>query len=178
MNFRALLLAVLIATISLPTSAKEFWWAYMASYDGTPGSTRVNMRLKEKAPFPEYQTLVVTGTTYAAKKEGLPDPADLGRLNQLSFKGVATIRSVSPAIHAGTFTHNGEQLHYVYVKDAAGIEKTLRGMYAKACPACKIYINIKKDPSWSGYTDFLYPNKPTRDFYRDELKKYGFIENE
>jgi hypothetical protein len=178
MSYRPLLIALVLMSIPLEAGAKEFWWSYMASYDGTPGSTRLDMRLKEKAPFAQYASVVVTGTTYVAKKDGLPDPDDLDRLNRLSFKVVSAIQAVSPSIYAGTFTNNSEQLHYVYVKDTAGIDKALRALYAKACPGCKIYINIKKDPSWSGYKDFLYPNKMTRDFYRDELRKYGFVENE
>jgi hypothetical protein len=178
MSSRTLFLAFIFFVIPVQTSAKEFWWVYLASYDGMPGSTRLDMSLKRLAPFEEYSSVVVTGTTYEAKKEGLPDPADLERLNQLSFKVMAAIQAVSPSIYAGTFTHNSEQLHYVYVKDAASIKTVLEALYKTACPGCKTYINVKKDPSWSAYRDFLYPNKATRDFHRDELRKYGFVENE
>jgi hypothetical protein len=143
----------------------------MATYDTGPGSTRVNMGLKGQAPFSQYSTLIVTGTTYKAQKMGLPSPADFARLDALSADVIATIESRTPSMYVGTFTSDSEQLHYVYVKDAAGIEAALNALYAKVCVGCKTHIKIKQDPAWSAYRDFLYPNQATRDFYRAELRK-------
>jgi hypothetical protein len=160
----------------MQSKATDFWWPYLAAYDTGPGSTRVNLGLKKQSPFNEYPNLVVTGTTYVTtRSDGLPDQADLARLNALSGKIIAAIQAASPSVYAGTFTHDREQLHYVYVKDIAGIETVLGDLYAKACTGCKIYTNIKKDPAWTAYRDFLYPNSAILDFNRDELKKIGFV---
>jgi hypothetical protein len=174
---RLLCFALLILLLPMPLNAKDFWWPYLAAYDAGPGSTRVNLGLKKLVPFSDYPNLVVTGTTYATtRSDGLPDQANLDRLNVLSGKVIAAIQVASPSIYAGTFTHNREQLHYVYVKNITGIEKMLSDLYAKACTGCKIYTNIKRDPAWSAYRDFLYPNPATLDFHRDELKKIGFMD--
>jgi hypothetical protein len=149
----------------------------MASYENDmPGSTRVNLGLQQRAPVAGYPHLIVTGTKYSRSAgQGLPEIADLDRLNALAEKVKATIEAISPAIYAGTFTHQYEQLHYVYVKDTTGIDAALRGMYERACPGCAIYVNVKSDPAWLGYTSFLYPNQQTLDFHRDELIKIGIV---
>ena len=169
------LLPLIAFLLPRPVSAGDIWWSYMAGYENdTPGSTRVNLGLKERAPVAGYPHLIVTGTTYKSTGfKGLPDLADLDRLNALSEKVVATIAAKSPAIYAGTFSNQYEQLHYVYVRDTAGIEAALRTLYAHACAGCKVYINVKSDPQWLGYKEFLYPNQATRDFYRKELTGLG-----
>jgi Fe-S cluster biogenesis protein NfuA len=102
----------------------------------------------------------VTGTRYTTRHaNGLPELADLHRLNVLTEKVVRAIEAVSPAIYAGTFTHNGEQLHYVYVKNPAGIEDALKVAYRDACSGCQTSTILKDDASWEAYLKFLYPNQ-------------------
>ena len=160
----------------METSSKDFWWTYISSHDLGPGSIRVNLGLQKQSPLPDYPYLVVTGTTYTTTRaDGLPDVVDLERLNVLSYSIVDAIQKTSPAIYVGTFTYNHEQLHYVYVKDTTQIETVLGSLYLTDCPGCKAYTNIKQDLLWTGYSEFLYPNQTTFEFYRMELKKLGFI---
>ena len=120
-------------------NAADFWWAYMASYENqAPGSTRVNLGLKERAPVAGYPQVVITGVTYGNKGvQGLPQPGDLDRLNALAVKVEGTIAGLSPSIYTGTFTHQYQQLHYVYVKKTEGVDAALRKLYARECPGCK-----------------------------------------
>ena len=170
-----ILLPLLAILLPLEASAGDFWWSYLANYEkNTPGSTRVNLGLKGRAPVAGYAHVVVTGVSYKSVGfDGLPDVADLDRLNALSEKVIATIAAKSPSIYAGTFSNQYQQLHYVYVKDTTGIDAALRALYDKACAGCKIYINVKSDPEWFGYKEFLYPNQITREFYRAELTRLG-----
>lgn len=159
----------------MQSHAEDFWWPYLASYEAGPGAIRVNLGLKLQAPLIDHPNLVVTGVTYStARSDGFPDQTDVERLNALSTKIVAAIQEMSPSVYVGTFTHNREQLHYVYVKDVSGIKESLSALYAKACEGCKTYTNIKSDPAWSAYKDFLYPNQATLKFYENEFKKIGF----
>lgn len=168
---RAIYVAVALVLLPTQSFAKDFWWPYLASYESGPGSTRVNLGLKKQVPVSEYPYLVVTGPRYKASgTEGFPGQAEIDRLNVLSTKIVDAIAAVSPSIYAGTFTHQSEQLHYVYVKKRDGIESALKIVYAKSCQGCKVYTNIKHDPTWSTYSNFLYPNPRTLEFYRQELR--------
>lgn len=171
------LLSYMLVTSLLPVkaSANDFWWPYLAAYESGPGSIRVNLGLKKSAPVPQYEQLVVTGVTYASKSiDRLPDAETIEKLNILSEKVISSISKLSPSIYVGTFTHNNEQLHYIYVKDSSKINNALKELYATACVGCKTYINIKQDPSWSAYNEFLYPNQETLKFYQADLKKLGF----
>lgn len=160
----------------MEASSKDFWWPYLASYETGPGSIRVNLALGGQAPLTEYGYLVITGTAYNTKRsDGLPDATDLDRLNALSERIVAAIQATTPSVYVGTFTHNKEQLHYVYVADSELIQSVLGKLYSDSCPGCKTYLNIKQDPSWSAYREFLYPNRVTLEFYRTELEKLGYL---
>jgi hypothetical protein len=160
----------------MDANSKDYWWPYLASYDAGPGSIRVNLGLRKQAPLDGYPYLVVTGTTYTTTRpEGLPSTDDLERLNILSEKVVAEIQKTTPSVYVGTFTYNREQLHYIYVKDSAGIQGVLNSFYSTNCTGCKNYISIKPDPLWSAYIDFLYPNKAVLEFNSAELKKLGFV---
>jgi hypothetical protein len=172
------LLLIVFNTFAFPMEAnsKDFWWPYLASYEAGPGSIRVNLGLRKQVPLSGYRHLVVTGTTYNTERpDGLPDTPDLERLNTLSEKIVAAIQTTAPSVYVGTFTHNREQLHYVYVSDPSQIESILSKLYLASCPGCKTYTNIKLDPSWSAYTEFLYPNRTALEFYREELHRLGFV---
>lgn len=172
------ILWITVLTFLSPIEARsqDFWWPYLASYEDGPGSIRVNLALSSQAPLSDYRHLVVTGTTYETKRsDGLPDARDIDRLNALSKRVVAVIQATTPSVYVGTFTHNKEQLHYVYVTDAELIQSVLGKLYLDACPGCKTYLNIKLDPSWSAYRDFLYPNRVTLEFYRTELEKLGYF---
>jgi hypothetical protein len=167
----ALSLVIGISAASAQTAAPDQWWSYLASYDAGPGSTRVNLVLRKLAPLAEYPYLVVTGQTYvSAQKQGLPEVADLNRLNDLQERVVAAIAKQSPSVYAGTFTHNFEQLHYVYIKNPSGIAQALAQVYRERCADCKTYTKIKQDPSWSAYSDFLFPNQATREHHGLQLK--------
>jgi len=169
-----LLTIALIGIVLAMTTTKQFWWAYLADYDGTPGSIRLDMAFHGKAPLAEYPHLIVTGTTYqSVGRHGLPEPADFQRLAALSQQVVAAVDAVTPSVYVGTFTYKHEQLNYVYVKSTANVPEALDAVYSTSCAGCKIYTNIKHDPAWSAYRDFLYPNQATRDFHREELNKIG-----
>ena len=171
------LMLILVSLLPLHAHADDLWWTYLASYeDNKPGSTRVNLGLKSLAPVDGYPYLIVTGTSYKGDKtSGLPVAHDFELLDDVYGKVVQTIAAVSPSIYAGTFTNDHQQLHYIYVKNATGVEAALREMYENACPDCKIYVNVKRDPTWFGFNKFLYPNQPTLDFYRAELVQLGAI---
>lgn len=130
----------------------------------------MNLALRKIAPNAEYPLLVVTGTTYiSSRNDGLPDAEDFKRLSDLQGRIIEEIAKKTPCVYAGTFTHNSEQLHYVYVKSQMGIQSALADAYAKHCPGCKAYTNIKQDPSWLDYLEFLFPNQPTREHYGSKI---------
>lgn len=156
----SLCLALACACAAAQTGASDRWFVYLASYETGPGSVRVDLGLRERAPVSGFDHLVVTGTRYnTSHANGLPELADLHRLNALAEKVVRAIEALTPAIYAGTFTHNGEQLHYLYVKNPAGIEDALAAAYGDACSGCKSSTSLKADASWEAYLKFLYPNQ-------------------
>ena len=155
----------------------ELWWSYLADYDGLPGSMLVNLALKPRVPMHEHATLLVTGVNYQSSPEssGLPDAAELDFLNRLSTKRRTLIAKHSQGIFVGSFTHKNEQLDYIYVTNSVGLEATLRDFYQTECPTRRPYINVKSDPHWEAYLDFLYPNVQTIQHYRAELQKLGAL---
>jgi len=154
----------------------DLWWAYLAEFEGRPGSIVINLGLKERAPVADYQKLIVTGVTYtSADTNGLPDAKELDALNALSEKRLIIVKQLTPYIYAGAFTHNGERLDYIYVKHTTGIEDALKKFYQNAGPDRKPCINVKDDPQWEAYSKFLFPNEQTIAFCRQELVRIGYF---
>jgi hypothetical protein len=162
-----------------PHSEKEeLWWTYMADYDGIPGSTVVDMALKEKAPLASLPTALVTGVSYesGAKNSGLPDAAELDLLNRLADERLAIIKAKAKhVVHVGTFTSDQKRYDYFYLAEPDGLEEALRQFYRSKCPNREPYVNIKEDPQWDRYLEFLYPNQQTIEFYRAELERLGAL---
>ena len=182
------LFAVLLTAISacdrLPLSpgkkqmSPELWWSYLADYDGMPGSILTDLALKTRAPVHGFPIIVVTGISYQSRSDssGLPDPSEFEFLERLGTKRLNVIAAHCPAILAGSFTHKNERLDYIYVVDAAGLEAELRSFYQTECATRQFYINVKNDPEWKDYLEFLYPNVQTVEYYRRDLIKLGALE--
>jgi hypothetical protein len=150
-----------------PISGSDKWWNYIADYDGKPGSIRVDMALRYEAPLSSLPTLVIFGTKYDQKPEtGFPTDKALDKLNEDSDSLVAAVLSAQVGIYVGTFTHDGEQLHYAYVRSADGTETAFRRALAESCSQCVAVYKFKADPNWDAYLKFLYPNEAT-------LRHYG-----
>ena len=158
------------------TPEKDLWWTYLAEFENQPGSVVVNLALKSRAPLTDYQHLVVTGVRFSSSTtNGLPDVKDIDALNALAEKRLTVISQKTPLIRVGVFTHDGERLDYIYIRDKVGVEDVLKKFYQDVCPERKTYINLKDDPKWEAYLDFLFPNEHTVEFYRHELVKIGYL---
>ncbi len=159
------------------TAKNELWWTYLADYDGSLGSIILNMALKADSPRADYPKLIVTGVSYPSQPahSGLPDAVQMDSLSDISDKRLAMIQQHCKAVFVGSFTHKNERLDYIYVSDAKGLEEVLRTFYSSECPTRKPYINVKDDPQWQAYLEFLYPNAQTMNFYRQELIELGIL---
>jgi hypothetical protein len=165
---------MLFMGISTARGAESIWWSYLAQYDDGPGSIRLDLRMHASAPVPGFEYIVITGPKYkTTRKDGLPEEKELARVNGLAPQIISAVSSTTDALYVGTFTHSGEQLHYIYIKDPTHIKESLTRLYENQLHEAAPYINIRHDPDWSAYLGFLYPNEPTRQFYHSELVKLG-----
>jgi len=165
LTMRYLILALLVISTGTVTAQTDSWWTYIADYDGLPGSVRLDMGVYPSTPDENYPIVVITGVQYEKHLDGLPQAKDLVGLNEVQERLVGVFEGEFEAIYVGTFTHNGEQLHYIYVSAKAEVRDSLEAFYKANCPELEFYINIKPDPSWKAYRNFLYPNKETMEFY-------------
>ena len=146
--------------------AQEQWWSYISEQENGPSSTRVDLSLKKLAPIKGYPFVAVTGIKYKSKNtKGLPSSSKLDYLNNIQEELVGYIEKKIPIKYVGTFTYQNEQLHYLYIKEKGNIKQELKKFYSKYCKGCEPYINIKSDPNWLGYVNFLYPSKEIMEFY-------------
>jgi len=167
--FHIIIVAILVLIPSVAESQTDSWWTYISDYNGLPGSVRVDMGIYPEAPISEYPFIIITGIQYEAHEDGMPLIEHINDLNSLQEKVVEALADAFDSIYVGTFSYDGEQLHYVYVKDIEGVQSTLDSFYEDNCAHCKVYTNIKHDPFWKSYREFLYPNKATMDFYEVEF---------
>lgn len=172
---KILLLPFMIITLFANSPVKDMWWTYMTDYPEGPALLSINLALKEKSPNADYPYVIVTGVRYKIKKESkLPEISEIDFLYELGQRRLRVVEKLTKCIYAGTFTHNGERLDYIYVQNTTGIKKALDQFYVKE-KISNPYINIKDDKKWEDYNLFLFPNKEIIEFYRDELQKIGFL---
>ena len=156
-------------------NAEPMWWNYLAEYDEGPGSTRIDLSFKYTAPLPDYRYVIITGISYpSSKTDRFPSEHELDILAGIESKVIKALEKSNAAIHVGTFTHNKEQLYYFYAKDIKNTQKTLTTLYAVIAKDRKPYSNFREDTAWQAYLEFLYPNKETIAFYKDQLDALGY----
>ena len=167
---KIVLLIVLLATPVLSFAQEESWQNYIAAYEkNIPGSTVVRMDLKEKAPLRNYQYVLVTGYSYeTVRTDGLPDNDAFRFIHSFDDELFGFIESTFKVIHAGTFTHDTQRLHYFYIQSAENVDPVITEFYADIKPnVSKPYVNVTKDIDWEYYLNFLYPSDEILNYMGD-----------
>ena len=165
-TFSKLVFGNLILTLVFPfclMAQEEGWDVYMAQYEKGPGSTVINMALRQVAPVKNLPYILVTGVKFKdCGNDGFPSKAEFNTLYKISDSVKTIIEHHITNKLAGTFTYQCERLDYYYISDTAGIRQKLTGLYTKRFKEYEPYISIKQDMDWKAYLDFLYP---TEDIY-------------
>jgi len=147
----------------------ENWDAYMAQYEGKPGSVMLDMGLKSTAPLKEFSFVLITGVRFSdCSSEGMPSAKEFENLYRISDSVLATVKRVGKNKLVGTFTHLCERLDYYYITDTTGLRQSLTNYFKQLSPAYKPYINIKADAEWTAYLSFLYPNEEVYEFMQNQ----------
>ena len=174
---KSLLILLLVPLASF--AQEEAWDVYIAQYEKGPGSTVLNMSLKQEAPIKTLPFLLKTGVKFNdCSTDGLPEQGEFAWLNLISEAAGLVVRRHTETALAGTFTYQCERNDYYYVSDTAGIRDALMKMYASRFPKYTPLVTIKKDENWEAYLTFLYPNEETQEFMGNskvlmELQKAG-----
>jgi hypothetical protein len=166
------LLAILLLSISnQPLYAQsEHWDVYEAQYKDGPGTTVLDMGLKDGAPYKDWPYLVKAIIHYKACKteDGFPSThAEMDKLQDISNVLEDYMKIQVHAKCAGSFMHHCDRSEYLYVADTSGIRQKLRSLLSMKFPDVQYSITTKLDTSWGAYLEFLYPNDETQDFMQD-----------
>jgi hypothetical protein len=178
MKISTLSLSLLLCLFSSSIAAQEGQWdVYMAQYEKGPGSTLLDMSIKNQAPVKDFPFLLVTGIAFnKCTADGLPQKEAFSQLYKVSDAVKLCMDKALVNIFAGTFTYQCERLDYYYIKDTLGIRERLGKLYMDSFPGAKAYINIKVDKVWQAYLDFLYPNAVSLEFMENEKVVLKLVE--
>jgi len=159
-----ILLGLLLQTL-VSFSQQENWDVYVAQYQKGPGSTLINMSLRQAAPMKQFPFLLTTGVKFIdCTNEGFPVKDGFEILHKISDTIKNIIDQKLKNIAAGTFTYQCERLDYYYLIDTTGIRKLLSAAYERNFPEYEYSISIRNDKEWNGYLTFLYPNEITYEY--------------
>lgn len=166
---RFTLLSGLLLNVLSSFCQEESWDVYMAQYEKGPGSTVINMSLKEVAPVKQMAYLLSTGVTLIkCSTDGLPVKEEFDMLYKISDSIKHIVDSKTKNKFVGTFSYQCERNDYYYLSDTIGIRKLLETAYKKTFPKYKYTINIKTDEQWEVYLAFLYPNDETFEYMSNQ----------
>lgn len=154
------LIHILVLLPLIVNAQTEQWDTYMARLGGKPASVLVDMGAMSNAPENLLPYLVVTGpkTKHCNKKTGLPETAEIEKMEQVLEVTTAFLTGVTARKLTGTLTYNCERLNYYYVQDTFAVRNALVRMYTKNYPGYEYTIKIKHEPQWLTYRTFLYPD--------------------
>ena len=164
------LLVLLMAFVFFSLHAQEENWdAYLAQYPKGPGSTVLDMELKNKAPFKDFPFLLKTGVSFKhCTDQGMPTDSMFATLYTISDSVKAVVSLHKKNILAGSFTYQCSRYDYYYLSDTLGIREELNSMYANHFPAYEALVMLREDKPWEAYLQFLYPNEETREYMSNQ----------
>jgi len=170
MKIPRLILPSLIFLLSFNLAAQQPQWeTYMGQYENGPGSTIVDMAVKNVAPVKDMSYLLATGIGFdKCNADGLPEKEAFPELYKVSDAVKLFMDNNRQHIFTGTFTYQCERLDHYYIKDTADLRQRLIKFYDDSFPGIKYRINIKADNIWQDYLDFLYPNAVSLEFIANE----------
>ncbi|HYD20111.1 MAG TPA: DUF695 domain-containing protein, partial [Flavipsychrobacter sp.] len=99
----------------------DHWEVYMAQYKEGPGSTMVNMSLRNKAPDPRFRFLLITGVGFKNCADGFPADNEFDKLYAVSDSVNNLLSATVDNIIAGSFTQGCERVDYIYLPDTTNI---------------------------------------------------------
>ena len=165
MKFYKFTLLPLLLLSLFSYAQEENWDVYLAQNEKGLASTMINLSLKSEAPIKKMPFLLITGVKYKdCGDDGMPGKKEFENLYKIEDSIENIISENIESKHAGTYTYSCERQEYYYISDTAGIRKKLAAMYKKYFPAYVGYVNIRKDQTWSGYLDFLYPSEEVLEY--------------
>lgn len=163
------LLPVLLFCYNTAIAQSGEWDTYLARYEKGPGSTLVNMALKQKAPDSTRPFLFAAGVKFKnCTNEGLPASSAFISLNRISDSIVALLDKHPGTVLAGTFSYQCERKDYFYVADTSGLRSAVTLLLAAQFPGYTPAFLIKEDKVWDAYLHFLYPNEQTRLYMQNQ----------
>jgi len=158
----------MILLASATYGQKENWDVYMAQYEKGPGSTVLDMSLKESSNKDHFRFLLVAGVKFNdCDQDGLPTEKQFPILYSISDSVKTVIDKNKTNILAGTFTYQCERSDYYYISDTINIRELLLKLNTERFKNFTFTIRIKEDPKWEAYLKFLYPNDETLEFMSD-----------
>lgn len=174
---RLILLTIFCFSFFILDAQQPQWEAYMGQYENGPGSTMVDMSVKNIAPVKDMPFLVATGIAFdKCRADGLPEKEAFPELYRVSDAVNLLMKNTLQNIFTGTFTYQCERLDHYYVKDTVGLRDKLVKFYHDSFPSLQYRINIKADNIWQDYLDFLYPNAVSLEFIANEKVIYKLKE--
>jgi uncharacterized protein (TIGR01619 family) len=167
----------MILTTTSTFGQVENWDVYMAQYEKGPGSTLVNMSLKQSAPMTNLAFLLIASVTFKdCDKDGLPTKEQFDVLYTISDSTKSVVDKNVKNILAGTFTYQCERTDYYYVTDTLNIRERLNRLYSENFKTATIQLRMKEDKKWEGYLNFLYPNDETLEIMSDSKVVQALVE--
>jgi hypothetical protein len=161
---------VLFLTTSINLSAQDGnWEVYLAQYEKGPGSTVLNMDIKNIAPNKNLPFLFSAGVNFTnCTTDGLPASAEFSNLNRISDSITALVNRLVKNTIVGTFTYQCQRRDYFYVPDTSDLRQQVTNLIIKRFPGYTPAFNIKLDNEWEAYLTFLYPSETIMEYIKNE----------
>lgn len=133
------------------------WSFYSLLVDDEPASIFLDLGIARNAPIAAYDYRACLRLVMRDPREdGLSSAAEFDTLVSLEDSVTSQIVADCPSIYVGRNTSGGHRDLYFYVSDARLFEQAAKAAMVEF-PLYEFELQIKHDPEWDAYFNFLYP---------------------
>jgi hypothetical protein len=134
------------------------WENYVVSIKDKPVSINVDLGLKPAVPVIDLPLVIIVRLKLKQPNAfGMPEQDELGQLDLLEEKLVASLSRGQGAMYVGRFTQRGIREFYFYTNDTLGYRGTIYTAFV-VFSEYEWLAQAKKDQDWQNYLSVLYPS--------------------
>lgn len=148
------------------------WETYLLEIKGDPALISLNMELYPQAPAPTLPFIMIVSQDFGdCLEKEFPKREALDHFAESFANLMDVIGQQAEGEWVGGLIYQCTQLEYLYVADTVGLRGKVDAEAKNGASGAQWALELKADPEWGYYREFLYPNE----FYRESMANQKVI---
>jgi hypothetical protein len=142
------------------------WDLYLLEIRGEMSMITLNMELYPHTPAPNLPNIMIVSQEFPNCVKGeFPDTESLDAFSEAFTQMLEGIGAETEGEWVGSLVYHCSKFEYLYVRDTIGLRERWQAGLQQLGSAPPLALELKADPEWGYYREFLYPNE----YYRESM---------